>query len=99
MCLNMKDALSVILIFSFSFYFASAKSEHGKCGGVLTWNEQITLPVDKNGHYGNNLHCIFESSFKRDIDPNVLVLKWFSVDISGNMAEGCSNDYLEIFVR
>lgn len=83
------------MIAAFCVYFTYVKAET-KCGGLLRWVDEITIPKDNNGYYQRSLHCIFETTF-RDIAPNVLLLKWFSFDIAGKM-ESCT-DYLEIYVR
>ena len=67
-----------------------------KCGGLLGVGDEITIPKDNDGYYQRNLHCIFETTL-RYIAPSVLLLKWFSFDIAGQM-ESCT-DYLEIYVR
>lgn len=94
MCLK---AVMLRFTLAFSFYLISIKAD--SCGGVLAWGEEIYAPTDREGYYQNNLHCVFETKFKGEIDPNVLLLKWFKFDISGTMADSCTTDYLEIFVR
>ena len=93
MCL--KKTIPCILIALGCVHFSYAKTDT-KCGGRLDWNNDVTIPKDDDGNYQRNLQCIFQTTF-RDIDPNVLLLKWFSFDIAGEM-ERCS-DYVEIYVR